>query len=91
MGLPHLYLIATHERRLTTLADGSAAQNYHFRENLDATGLVFDYRLRAGPARTRNAQRILKKEGYPQTVLAWARQCVEEGAEPHSSNDDPSE
>ncbi|MCH8806169.1 MAG: hypothetical protein IH986_08785 [Planctomycetes bacterium] len=91
VGLPHLYLIATHERRLTTLADGSSAQNYHFRENLDANGLVFDYRLRAGPARTRNALRILEMEGYPQMVLDWARQCVEEGAEPGPSNDDPSE
>ena len=68
----HFFLLATHERRLTELADGRTAQNLHFQENIEGDGLVFDYRLRSGPARTRNALRLLEKEGYPDGIVADA-------------------
>jgi DNA mismatch repair ATPase MutS len=74
----HLFLLATHDRHLTTLADGRAAANFHFRENLGSDGLVFDYKLHVGPATTRNALRILEHEGYPESLLhdahAWLEQ-----------------
>jgi hypothetical protein len=75
---PHLFLLATHDQHLTALADGVTARNWHFRENLSDTTLVFDYRLHEGPAQTRNALRILALEGYPATLVAhaqdWLRQ-----------------
>lgn len=71
----HLYLIATHDQLLTALADGNHARNYHFREDLDAQMLVFDYRLHEGPAGQRNALRILQAEGYPQAVVDAAHNC----------------
>jgi DNA mismatch repair ATPase MutS len=49
------------------------ARNYHFREDLDESGPVFDYRLRKGPATTRNALRVLEREGYPESLTALAR------------------
>ncbi len=64
-----LILLATHDRELTTLADGDTVQNFHFREDLGSTGMVFDYRLHAGPATTRNALRVLEREGYDESVL----------------------
>ncbi len=73
---PHLFVIATHERKVTELADGRCAVNRHFQENLDASGMVFDYVLRDGPARTRNALRLLAEERYPQAVLASAEDWV---------------
>ncbi len=76
LGSGHLFLIATHDFKLTELADGRSAANVHFQEDLDHTGLVFDYTLRAGPATTRNALRILEREGYPQSVVQRARECV---------------
>jgi DNA mismatch repair ATPase MutS len=73
----HLFLIATHDRKLTGLADGSSAANRHFREDLNADGLIFDFRLHPGPATTRNALRILELEGYPPELVARARQWVQ--------------
>jgi DNA mismatch repair ATPase MutS len=69
----NFFLVATHEQRLTELVNGTTGRNYHFRENLSEEGLVFDYRLRPGPARTRNALRVLEREGYPQEIVNRAR------------------
>lgn len=73
---PHLFVIATHERKVTELADGRCAVNRHFQENIGSSGMVFDYVLREGPARTRNALRLLAEERYPQAVLASAEEWV---------------
>ena len=77
----HLVLLATHDRNLTPLADGRAARNYHFREDLTRDGLVFDYRVYPGPAQTRNALRVLEREGYPAPVLADAAAWLEQTGE----------
>lgn len=69
MASPHLFVLATHDRHLTEVADGRVARNVHFQENLGRDGLVFDYRVHDGPATSRNALRILAREGYPQTLL----------------------
>lgn len=79
---PHFFLLATHDRALTELVDGDCARNFHFREDLGSHGLVFDYQIRSGPARTRNALRILEIEGYPDAVIADAQHRVA-----HSSPD----
>ncbi len=80
----NLVLLATHDRHLTELADGAAVRNFHFREDLSSGGMVFDYHLYDGPARTRNALRVLEREGYPPRILAdaqaWLSQSTEEGS-----------
>jgi len=85
MASPHLFLVATHDESLTRLADGAAAGNYHFAENLRAEGLIFDYRLRPGAAQTRNALRILEREGYPESLVERARQRLARGENRESS------
>ncbi len=78
----HFFLVATHEQQLTDLASNNAeSSNFHFQENLGANGMVFDYRLHAGPATTRNALLVLEREGYPQTLLDRARAWIAENAE----------
>lgn len=72
-------ILATHEKELTDLADGARAANYHFREDLDHEGLVFDYRIRPGAARTRNALRVLEREGYPEALMRRAHAWLEKG------------
>jgi DNA mismatch repair ATPase MutS len=73
----HLFLLATHEETLAqTASASSAAENYHFQEHLAAHGIVFDYRLRPGPAGTKTAIRILEQEGYPPTLLNRARKLM---------------
>lgn len=71
-----LHLIATHDAALTTLGDLPNARNQHFEERFENEGLVFDYRLCDGPARTRNALRVLESEGYPAELVADARQIA---------------
>ena len=80
-GCGDFYLAATHERRLATLADEQAVKNYHFTEELKEGGLVFDYRLRPGPAQTRNALRVLEREGYPDELLNRAYRWMEKTGE----------
>ncbi|MBI4716522.1 MAG: hypothetical protein HY763_01845 [Planctomycetes bacterium] len=76
---PHLFVIATHDQRLTELADDVQARNVHFREDLDGDAMVFDYRLRPGPAQTRNALLVLERVGYPAALLNRARARLTEG------------
>ncbi len=79
---PHYFLVATHDQRLTELADDVCARNVHFREHLESTGMVFDYLLRPGPAQTRNALRVLELEGYPAALLERARMWLREDSKP---------
>jgi ABC-type lipoprotein export system ATPase subunit len=77
MASRHLFLLATHEETLAQTAAGSeVAENHHFQEQLTDDGIVFDYRLRSGPARTKTAIRILQQEQYPQSLLERARELM---------------
>ncbi len=81
LGLPNFYLLATHERELTRLADDVRGANYHFQENLSTEGMTFDYRLRPGRAESRNALRVLEREAYPSTVVERARRWIADRGE----------
>jgi|GEM_PF-423224 len=79
LRLPHLIVVATHEQRLTVLADErEAAGNFHFHEELGEKGMVFDYLLRPGPAITRNALDVLEREAYPAALLQDARRHLDD-------------
>jgi hypothetical protein len=71
-----LFIVATHERRLTELGSDITAANFHFREALEGEEMVFDYQLRPGPAVSRNAIRILQREGYPADLVARAAELL---------------
>ena len=59
-------LVATHDLELIKLADEiQAVTNYHFREEVLDSRMVFDYRLRFGPCPTTNALKIMRIEGLP--------------------------
>jgi hypothetical protein len=59
-------LVATHDLELVKLADEiPGVANFHFREEVRAGKMVFDYRLRRGPCPTTNALRIMELEGLP--------------------------
>lgn len=67
-----MFLIATHDATITRMADDRRCQNRHFQEQLGERELLFDYRLREGPARTRNAIRVLEREQYPADLVRRA-------------------
>jgi len=68
---PHLVLAATHDAELVgMLADLYAP--WHFTDTVTDAGLAFDYRLQAGPAKTRNAITLLALHGAPDAVVTRA-------------------
>ena len=62
-----LVFVATHDLELTTLL----AHDYtslHFSERVGQLGLEFDYKLKKGPATTKNAIALLRYLGYPEEI-----------------------
>ena len=67
---PALCMAATHDIELTQLLRDH--QQFHFREEMTETGMVFPYRLMAGPSTTRNAIRLLAQMDFPEDVVQGA-------------------
>lgn len=58
--------ISTHDLELVRLEDEiPGIFNFHFREDIQAKRMVFDYKLRSGPSPTTNALKIMQIEGLP--------------------------
>jgi DNA mismatch repair ATPase MutS len=66
IGAAGVGLIATHDLELATLADDQPqVRNAHFRDDVSAGKLTFDYLLRPGSTPTTNALKIMANEGLP--------------------------
>lgn len=63
-----LCLAATHDIELCSLLEGQY-DLYHFEEMLGKDDMTFDYKIKPGPARTRNAINILKLMGFDNTIV----------------------
>ncbi len=72
-----LVVATTHDLELTQLVTDSYA-NYHFQEEIGEQGIVFNYRLREGPAETRNAIKLLRHVGYPEEITEAAERRIQE-------------
>jgi DNA mismatch repair ATPase MutS len=68
---PHLAVVATHDAELVDLLADLYAPAY-FGDDMTDAGLVFDYRIKAGRASTRNAIALLKHQGAPDRVVQAA-------------------
>ncbi len=66
-----LCFAATHDIELTELLEDSF-DNYHFQEEVREGDVVFDYKLLAGRALTRNAIQLLGLLGYDDAVIRRA-------------------
>lgn len=65
-GKNGLGLLATHDLELANLAEeNQQVHNFHFRDQVQAGKLVFDYKIQNGPCPTSNALRIMQMEGLP--------------------------
>jgi hypothetical protein len=59
-------LISTHDLELIKLADTiPTVLNYHFKEEIVADKMIFDYKLHKGPCPTTNALKIMQANGLP--------------------------
>jgi ABC-type multidrug transport system fused ATPase/permease subunit len=66
VGQNCLGVISTHDLELVHLADAlPEITNYHFKEDVIDSQMVFDYILRPGPCPTTNALKIMQMEGLP--------------------------
>lgn len=70
-----LVFVATHDIEVIDLLGGVYAP-HHFREEVMARGLSFDYRLRPGSSSTRNAIALLELMQYPDELVADARAAL---------------
>ena len=70
---PHLVITATHDGELVDLLR-ETYEPFHLTDSLAAAGLVFEYRLKRGPATTRNAIALLRLNGAPTSVVNRALQ-----------------
>ena len=52
--------------------------NYHFEEYVEGNDVRFDYKLKEGPAKTRNAIRLMKAYGFDPSITDAAEQLAGE-------------
>ena len=62
-----LCIAATHDLELCTILEGSYGM-LHFEEKVTDEGMSFDYRVRPGPTRTRNAIQLLRLMGLNEDI-----------------------
>jgi DNA mismatch repair ATPase MutS len=70
-----LVLASTHDGELQQLLAGSF-EMFHFSDQVAEGKYGFDYLIRSGPAKTRNAIRLLEIRGYPASVIAEAERTA---------------
>lgn len=68
----NIVFVSTHDIELTGLLN-ETYDLYHFTETVESDHVHFDYKLKNGGLKTRNAIRILEVNGYPQELIEEAR------------------
>ena len=69
----HTVLVSTHDIELTDLLVKENYDLYHFSEQIKNNNLVFDYQLKPGKLKTRNAIKILELYNYPSVIIKDAK------------------
>lgn len=69
----NMVLVSTHDIELTDILSQENYKLYHFSEQIDNNELSFDYRLKSGELKTRNAIRILELYKYPNEIIMDAK------------------
>ena len=67
---------ATHDIELTSLLQNEY-ENYHFEEEVRDGDVFFNYELKEGKARTRNAIKLLSVMGYEKNIIDKAENMAE--------------
>ena len=72
-----LCFAATHDIELTDLLKEDM-ENYHFEEFVEGNDVNFDYKIRSGPATTRNAIRLMQAFGFDTDIIQAANQLADQ-------------
>jgi hypothetical protein len=75
-GNGNMVFASTHDLELADLL-AEEYELYHFCEQIEQNRLHFDYLLKHGKLKHRNAIKLLEIEGYPENVIAEANTIVE--------------
>lgn len=67
---------ATHDLELAKILSGRF-DNYHFEEKVEENNVVFDYKLRKGTTKTRNAIKLLDMIGYNKDITNGAEKAAQ--------------
>ena len=70
--------VATHDRELTDMLKDKYEFRY-FAENVDRKkGMTFDYKMKKGISKTRNAIKVLEYVGYPKEITDYSKEYAKE-------------
>lgn len=70
-----LCIAATHDIELTSML-ANQYDNYHFSEQIAQDGISFDYVIKHGPSRTKNAIKLLEHMGFDEDIIQNAQKLV---------------
>ena len=71
-----LVFAATHDIELTEILKEDM-ENLHFSETVEGSGVIFDYKIKEGPADSRNAIKLLEIYGYDKEIISEAlKMCL---------------
>lgn len=73
----NIVLVSTHDLELPDLLS-PAYSLYHFQEAVGADGYVFDFKIKKGVLKTRNAIRLLEVSGFPEEIIKSANAYLDE-------------
>ncbi len=71
-----LCVAATHDIELTRMLN-DGYDNYHFEETVTDEGITFDYKIKPGPTRTRNAIKLLEFMGFDAQLIENAQRLAQ--------------
>ncbi|MCF0229116.1 MAG: hypothetical protein HUJ76_05415 [Parasporobacterium sp.] len=71
-----LCFAATHDIELTELLK-DVMDNYHFEETVSGSDVMFDYKLKKGPAETRNAIKLMRAYGFDRDITDGAEKLAD--------------
>lgn len=67
-------IVSTHDIELVELLQEDNYELYHFTEQIEDSRLSFDYKLKKGRLKTRNAIKILELHDYPSEIIKSAKE-----------------
>jgi DNA mismatch repair ATPase MutS len=72
----NIVMVSTHDLELADLLS-LQYDLYHFEESVGDNDYLFDYKIKKGVLRTRNAIRLLEKFGYPSEIIDSANRYLD--------------
>ncbi|MDE5859145.1 MAG: DNA mismatch repair protein MutS, partial [Oscillospiraceae bacterium] len=65
----------THDIELTDIM-AEKYRSVHFTERIEDDNVIFDYKVREGAAKTRNAIKLMKINGFPKEITDMAERIA---------------